>query len=432
MTGTPIPGDALGRRRQRNRLGKGAGFAAAALGLTLLAACSSSPSASSAGTASTGSAGTASGSTASGSAINVGAIESASGAYGDPLWLTMANVWAKWTNAHGGINGHPVNLIADDDVSNPAQGLSEAKNLVQQDHVIAVIGSAAASQTSWAPYLEAQHIPIIGGSAGASNLGAPAYTFPASLSVSAQGTASFQLAKLAGTPNVGEFMALGGPQNLSQIESELRNAAKSVGANVVYATAVSPTAPDFTAPCLSLKNAGANMAIVGISPSVTLNIIKTCLQQGYQGSFMTTGGLINPGWNKEASLSGSKVYVLDDVWPSYQDSTPAQKEYFAAISQYASGMLTNPGYNAYVQDVWTGMQMFKAAAEAAKIGPNSTSADLLNGLYMMHNQTLGGLIGPVTYSKSAATQVASCYFVSLLEHGQWTEPLGAKAPCVAS
>jgi branched-chain amino acid transport system substrate-binding protein len=346
--------------------------------------------------------------------------------------MTITSVWAKWTNAHGGINGHPVNLIAVDDGGNPAQGLSEVKKLVQQDHVIAVIGSEAASQSSWVPYLEQQHIPAIGGSAGGSNLSGYANAFPASLSVSSLVTASFQLAKLTSLTKVGQFMALGAGQNMSQYEGALQQAAKAAGTNIVYATAVSPTSPDFTAPCLSLKNAGTNMAIVGISPSVTLNIINTCLQQGYHGAFMTTAGLLNPGWNKQTSLNGTKVYVLDDVWPSYEQSTPAQKDFVAAVNQYAPGTLTNAGYNAYVQDAWTGMQMFAAAAQAAKIGPNSTSADLFNGLYMMHNETLGGLIGPVTYSKSAKAQVANCYFVSLLENGQWSEPLGAKAQCVTS
>jgi branched-chain amino acid transport system substrate-binding protein len=430
MTATRTSGDSSRRRRQGSRPWKAAAFAAAALCLALVAACSSSSSAANSGSAPAGSAGT--GTAASGSPINVGAVETASGSYGDPLWLTITNVWVKWTNAHGGINGHPVNLIAVDDAGNPAQGLSEVKKLVQQNHVIAVIGSEAASQSSWVPYLEQQHIPAIGGSAGGSNLGGYSNTFPASLSVSSLLTASFQLAKLTGNAKVGQFMALGAGQNMSQYEGALQQAAKAAGANIVYASAVSPTAPDFTAPCLSLKNAGANMAIVGISPSVTLNIIKTCLQQGYKGAFMTTAGLLTPGWDKDASLNGTKVYVLDDVWPFYQQSTSAQQEYSQAIQQYSPGMLTNPGYNAYVQDAWTGMQMFKTAAQAAKIGPNSTSADLLNGLYALHNETLGGLIGPVTYSKSAKSQVANCYFVSLLSSGQWTEPLGTKAQCVAS
>jgi branched-chain amino acid transport system substrate-binding protein len=430
MTATPTPGDSSRRRRQGNRLWKTAACAAAASSLALVAACSSSSSAPSSGSASTGS--TSTGTTASGSPVNVGAVESASGPYGDPLWMTITNIWAKWTNAHGGINGHPVNLIAVDDASNPSQGLSEVKKLVQQDHVIALIGSEAASQSSWVPYLEQLHIPAIGGSAGGSNMGGYTNTFPASLSVSSLVTASFQLAKLTGNAKVGQFLALGAGQNMSNYEGALAQAAKSAGANVVYASAVSPTAPDFTAPCLAMKNSGANMAIVGISPSVTLNIIKTCLQQGYKGAFMTTSGLLNPGWEKDASLNGTKIYVLDDVWPFYQQTTAAQKEYFSAIQQYAPGMLTNPGYNAYVQDAWTGMEMFKTAAEAAKITPASTSADLLNGLYTLHNETLGGLIGPVTYSKSVKSQIANCYFVSLLQKGQWTEPLGTKAQCVAS
>jgi branched-chain amino acid transport system substrate-binding protein len=426
MTGTPSPGGSSGRPNS-SRFWKIAGGASAALCIALLTACGSSSSPSSAGSASAGASGT-----ATASQINVGAVETASGTYGDPLFLTITSVWAKWTNAHGGINGHPVHLIVVDDAGDPAQGLSEVKALVQQDHVIAIVGSDAGSASSWLPYLEQQHVPVIGGSAAGYSASAPGYTFPASLSVTALETASYQLSKLAGDTKVGQFMALGAGQNLTQYESALQLAAKAAGTNIVYATAVSPTSPDYTAPCLSLKNAGANMAIVGISPAVTLNIMQTCLQQGYHGSFMTTSGLSNPAWNKETSLNGAKVYVLDDVWPFYQQSTPAQKAYFSAIAQYAPGMLTNPGYNAYVQDAWTGMQMFAAAAEAAKIGPDSTSADLVNGLYTLHNETLGGLIGPVTFSRSAKLQLANCYFVSLLANGQWTNPLGAKAQCVAS
>ena len=437
MTGVLVPSDSP-RRRQRNRFRKAAVCATTALSLALLAACSSSSSSGSgSGSTSTASSSTAasaaaSGSAASGAPINVGAVETASGSYGDPLFLTITSVWAKWTNAHGGINGHPVHVIAVDDAGNPAQGLSEVKTLVQQDHVIAIVGSNAGSSSSWLPYLEQQHVPVIGGSAGGYSASAPAYTFPAGLSVTSLITASYQLAKLAGDTKVGQFMALGAGQNLSQYEGALKLAAKAAGTSIVYATAVSPTQPDYTAPCLSMKGAGANMAIVGISPAVTLNIMETCLRQGYKGAFMTTNGLSSPAWNKAAALNGAKVYVLDDVWPFYQQSTTAQKDYVAAINQYAPGMLTNPGYNAYVQDEWTGLQMFQAAAVAAKVGPSSTSADLVTGLYTLHDETLGGLIGPVTFSRAAKVQTANCYFVSLLQNGQWTDPLGTKAQCVAS
>jgi branched-chain amino acid transport system substrate-binding protein len=315
-----------------------------------------------------------------------------------------------------------------DDAGNPAQGLSEVKNLVEQHHVVAIIGSNTGTTSSWLPYLAQNHIPLIGGAAAGA--GTSAYSFPSSLSVSSLVTASFQLDKQVGLTKVGELLALGGAFNLSEFEGQLRQAATAAGVGIVYSAGVSPTAPDYTAQCLSLKNAGATISSVGISPSVTLNIIKTCLQQGYSGAFFTTSGLANPAWNKEAALKGSRIYVLDDVWPFYQQSTPAQKEYFQAIQQYAPTMLTNPGYNAYVQDAWTGMEMFKAAAKAANIGPNSTSTDVVNGLYKLHNETLGGLIGPVTFSKTDKVHLANCYFVSLLANGEWSDPLGEKAQCV--
>src|SRR4029077_19768544 len=216
----------------------------AALCLALAAACSSSSSQSSTGANTGSSTGTNTGSSAaSGSPINVGAVQTASGAYGDPLWLTIANVWAQWTNAHGGINGHPVQLTGVDDAGNPAQALSAVKGLVQQHHVVAIIGSNTGTASSWLPYLQQNNIPLIGGAAAGGGLSG---SFPPSLSVSSLVTASFQLDKQVGLTKVAELLALGGAFNLSTFEGQLRQAAESAGVGIVYAAGVSPTAPDYT------------------------------------------------------------------------------------------------------------------------------------------------------------------------------------------
>ncbi len=51
----------------------------------------------------------------------------------------------KWTNSHGGINGHPVDVVAEyaDDKADPAVGLAAVKDLVENQHVIAIVGSSA-------------------------------------------------------------------------------------------------------------------------------------------------------------------------------------------------------------------------------------------------------------------------------------------------
>jgi branched-chain amino acid transport system substrate-binding protein len=400
-----------------------------------LAACSSSSSSSSGTSPAASPAGAAASSSAagtpvSGAPIKLGTIITGSGSYGDAVWLQMGPIWVKWTNAHGGINGHPVQLIVDDDASNPALGLSQAKQLVQQDHVVAFIGASALSTESWLGYLKQQNIPVIGGSSAALP-GVGSNVFAASLSVPAETTAEYALAKLANVSKVADLYAATGAAN-AQYASAQTAAAKQAGASLVYIRGVTPTQPDFTAPCLGIKSSGANVAVVGISPAVTQTIMQTCLQQGYSGAFMTDAGLMSPSWDQVASLKSTPIYVLSAVWPFFLNTTPAQKEYIQAIQTYDPGMLTNPGYNAYVQVLWVGFEMFKAAAEAGGIGPSSTPADVTNALYKIHGDTLGGLTGAITYNSSDSAHPDNCYFASELLNGKWTTPFGAGAHCVAS
>jgi branched-chain amino acid transport system substrate-binding protein len=394
-----------------------------------LAACGSGASSGASSAASSADA-PASNSSVSGDPIKVGTIITASGSYGDAVWQQIGPIWQKWTNTHGGINGHPVQLYVYDDQSNPAQGLSEAKELVQQDHVIAFIGASALSTESWLGYLKQQNIPIIGGSSAALP-GVGSNVFAASLSVPAETTAQYALAKLAHHNNVANLYAATGADT-AQYASAQTVAAKQAGANLVYIRGVTPTQPDFTAPCLGIKSSGAGIAEVGISPTVTQTIIETCLQQGYSGAFMTDAGLIGPTWNTITSLKSTPIYVISAVWPFFVDTTPAQKEYLQAIQTYDPGMLTNPGYNAYVQVFWVGFEMFKAAAEAGGIGPSSTPADVTNALYKIHGETLGGLTAAMTYSSSDSTHPDNCYFAFELFDGKWSTPFGTGTHCVAS
>src|SRR5437588_4776066 len=73
-------------------------------------------------------------------------------------------VWAQWTNAHGGIAGHPVQVFTADDGADPSRSRSLIQDMVENKHVIAFVGSMTI-QTSDAgvSYLEQKHIPVIGG-----------------------------------------------------------------------------------------------------------------------------------------------------------------------------------------------------------------------------------------------------------------------------
>jgi branched-chain amino acid transport system substrate-binding protein len=392
----------------------------------VLAGCSSGSQSSSSSTSSPAGAGK---STVSGSAINVGSIDSASGPYGDPEWLNIANVWAQWTNSHGGVNGHPVHMFAVDDAGSATQGLTDAKQLIQQDHVVAIIGANSSADTSWLAYAAQQHVPVIGGDSLTGQAPNPDF-YPTAEGLTALVPSAFKVAKELGLTKYGQLFALGAP--IAQIKAGMTQAAKPFGVQLVYSTVVSPTQADFTAPCLGLKSAGANMANISISPTITPNIIESCQRQGYNGAFMTVSGVANPNWNQQQSIKAARLYVLDFSWPFYDHSTPAQQAYFQAINTYSSGMLSNPGYNAGVQDAWVGMEMFGKAAQLGDLGPSSTAADVLNGLSKVHNETLGGLSIPLSYGSSGSGQGFSCFFVSELKGGSWVDPMGSAAQCVGS
>src|ERR1700722_13765356 len=60
--------------------------------------------------------------------------------------------WAKYVTAHGGINGHPVQLIVKDDGYNPTTSLADVQTLVTADHVVALFDNSDVD-SSWTSYV---------------------------------------------------------------------------------------------------------------------------------------------------------------------------------------------------------------------------------------------------------------------------------------
>lgn len=348
----------------------------------------------------------------------------ASGPYGDPLFTTAANAWVKWTNAHGGINGHPVQLTLLDDAGDAATSLSEVKQLVQQDHVIAIIGSNSPVATAWGTYIAQAKVPVIGGTS-AFFPGEGNYFFPAALGAAEAAPIAIALASRVGAKKLAWLYSpgFGAPGEMTQLAGAAHLP--------LYQAEVAVTAPDYTASCLAVKASGADLIAVASTATALEAIAKACVQNGYTGSFLAPGNA-DPSWSSDSDLSKAPIYSIDYTWPFQDQTTPEQTSYFQALNKYAPGALSSPEYNVYVQILWAGLQMFAAAAKAANIGPGSSSADLVNGLYSLHDETLGGLIGPVTYNRADVSHGDGCYFVSKLSSGQWTDPFGGQAQCLAT
>ncbi len=145
------------RMREHAPRARAAVALAAAIGM-LAAGCSSSGSSStsstpastqsatsspSSTTVSTSQCGTKAGVAATGTPIPVGGIVTDQPGTSFTDIAFMAKAYFACVNANGGINGRPINYIIEKEQTNPAQIAAEAKQLVQSDHVVAIVGNTS-------------------------------------------------------------------------------------------------------------------------------------------------------------------------------------------------------------------------------------------------------------------------------------------------
>ena len=99
-------------------------------------------------TVSTSQCGTKPGVAATGTPIALGAIVTNQPGTSFTDIPNMANAYFACVNANGGINGHPIKLYIETEQTNPAQIAADAKQLVQTDHVVGIIGNTSIIECS--------------------------------------------------------------------------------------------------------------------------------------------------------------------------------------------------------------------------------------------------------------------------------------------
>jgi branched-chain amino acid transport system substrate-binding protein len=103
-------------------------------------AATSSSSSSAAASTSTSSCGPKPGVKATGTPINLGTINTKQPGTDFTDIGNMAKAYFTCVNDNGGINGHPVDYFEETDQTQPAQIAADAKQLIQSDHVLGMVG----------------------------------------------------------------------------------------------------------------------------------------------------------------------------------------------------------------------------------------------------------------------------------------------------
>jgi branched-chain amino acid transport system substrate-binding protein len=313
------------------------------------------------------------------------------------------NAWVKWTNAHGGIAGHPVVAYFVDDKSDPATGVAAVKDLVQNKHVIAIVGSNSTTEQNWATYVLQKRIPVIHSDLIDALWFTNPMFYPLGGTVVTNIWGQMKAASVAGAKKIGIVLCTD-VAACAQAQPLFKADAMSVGLDPAVNTLASDLAPSYTPQCLQLKEAGVQAVAAFVTNAA--GFAKDCARQGLKPIYVNSSLGPTLSLIKSNPLLGNTVGSTPD-FPCLQAPTPSvqsSEDFANAMKQYDPSIA--PGGSEYdtVSDAvcsgWVGGQGFAKAIENAKIAPSATATneDVIRGLSMFKNETLGGLTVPVTLS----------------------------------
>ena len=312
------------------------------------------------------------------STVPIGVICSCTGPEAASLSQTTPSIeaWAAWVNHHGGLNGHQVKLTTKDDGYNPSTSSADAAELIQQDHVVAIIDNSDVD-ASWSSYAEQQGVPVIGGGISLAGYTNPDF-FPPSATFNYLTSAGSILAKHYGVKKQSDLYC-SEVTICAQSEVQSKAADAAYGINMVYTAAIGFAAPNYTAECLASKAAGATAMTVGDTTTVVEKVAENCAAQGYTPTQLSSDGTVAIGWLHTPGMEGNLDTQADVPWFVHNSAT---KDMYSALEEYAPQVPTGPNFGEIVLATWADGALIQAAVHSNS-AKNITAASIKSGIYAL-------------------------------------------------
>ena len=366
---------------------------------------------------------------ATGSPVTVAIVGTFSGPVGTLVkdTTTGARIWAAYANAHGGVNGHKVNLVIGDDGGDPARYNSLVQQFVEQDHAIAflytTLGLAPNGNNR---YLDSKKIFTFGTEGGLDN----AYNDPYELTAVPSGHtyaeamiyAFSKVAKQKGTLKLAEY-ACSDFSLCDNFDAEWSNpkTLKATGFTLVDRGRPSLTQPDFTTQCINARNAGATAIISGLDAASLRRFAGDCARQNYRPLMGSADVVVTSAIADDPNMEG---FVIGGKLASFKaDSEPGIKRLAQALAQYAPGVKATGG----IAYGWL-LGTFFAHAEKS-LPANPTAADVGNGVYALKGDDLDGMTYPLTFTRGQPSPNKLCYGVTVVHDRAFQQGPGSPLEC---
>ena len=212
-------------------------------------------------------------------------------------------------------------LVVKDTKSDGATGAAVVRELVEQDNALVLLSVDSASESAYGEYTQQQNIPVIGvGYSPATWIALPNW-FATSTTIPAVVQAQFVSAKEVGATTWGVVSCIE-VASCAASEPLWEPSAAQVGIEFGGGVSASTTAPNYTAECLQLIDAGVDYVQLSMAPAAGEKIAADCRRQGYEGWFGATRRL--GGRRRTSPTLSCASPVRCNGFPWFVDAEPVQ------------------------------------------------------------------------------------------------------------
>ncbi|HTN28027.1 MAG TPA: ABC transporter substrate-binding protein [Burkholderiales bacterium] len=317
-------------------------------------------------------------------------------------------------NASGGVLGRKIQLVIEDNKSNPTEAVATAEKLIAKDKVPVLMGAWSSTLTlAVMPKLMEYEVPMLveTSSSGKITTSGNPFIFRISPTSEMEARAFIPMVKTFGIKKA-DFLATNNDFGLGASQ-EFSKMLQAQGVQVGVMETMDPKATDFSAQLAKIKASGGDTLFVTTAVEQATLILKQAKEQQVKARVITTGGSVSPDQliaQAGDAANGSYHLVFFTPWFPEAVKNPDIARKFVAewnARKYNVGGLTE-GFRG-----WDGIHTIVEAIKAAgKAEPKAIAQALWN--VKVH-----GINGDIAFikqgpaGKESAQNVPSVYVVRI-------------------
>jgi branched-chain amino acid transport system substrate-binding protein len=348
--------------------------------------------------------------------IKIGVTQPLTGAFAaSGNYVTQgAKIAEEEINKAGGVLGKKIELIVEDNKSNPTEAVATAEKLIVKDKVPVMMGAWSSTLTlAVMPKLEEYKVPMLveTSSSGKITTSGNPYIFRISPTSEMEAKAFTPLIKSLGIKKA-DFLATNNDFGLGA-SKEFSEMAKKEGVTVGVMETMDPKATDFSAQLAKIKASGSDTLFVTTAVEQITLILKQAKDQQVPQRIITTGGSNSPDQliaQAGEAANGSLHLVFFTPWFPEAVKNPDIAKKFVELwnaKGYNVGGLTE-GFRG-----WDGLHVI---VEAIKTAGKAEPEAVTKALWSVKVKGINGDIAFIKQGpegKESAQNVPSVYLVKI-------------------